>query len=512
MALETRDQKQLDPGGAVSAEVLLGMDLAALRDALDSGRVTSAQIVLACLDRIRAENACGKGLHAVISLNPDALREACDWDDARLRGNAPQGPLAGIPFLAKDNFDTDGIVTSGGSVALAEAVPRRDAAAILALRAAGAILLGKTNMSELGGSDGRFGYSSHGGQTVNPFNPARDAAGSSSGSGVAVAAGFAPFALGTDTSGSIRAPASTTGTVGMRPSFGLISRAGVIPLSLTFDTVGVITRSVADQAVVLDVLRGPDPADAATAFADHPAQPFAPRLNPGALRGARLGLVTNFRGASAEVDAQLAKARQIMVDAGAHVTELALPDRFADLWAQLLGPVGLAEFRPQFDAYLSGLGGGQPRDMDQFMQALDRLTHGGTTGINPARFASLAKAWHAPSSTPEYIAILSRLIPSLRVELSALMDEHGVEALVFATMRCPASVIQGRSDAGYTCDCADPYAACYIAPATGFPEISVPVGRDAGNVPIGISILGLAGDDLRLLNLAAGFERARDRL
>ncbi|MEI4485092.1 amidase family protein [Frigidibacter sp. MR17.14] len=491
----------------MNPDQILELSLAGLRAALDARRVTATAVVAACLERIAADNTDGKALRAVIAVNPAATAAARAWDAAKAQGRAVPGALSGIPFLAKDNIDTAAMPTTGGSLALARSVPPEDATVIRRLLDGGAILLGKTNLSELAASYGRLGYSAVGGQTVNPFNPLHDAAGSSSGSAVAVAARFAPFALGTDTSGSIRAPASTTGTVGLRPTLGLTSRAGVIPLALSFDTVGAITRTVADQAIVLDAIRGPDPADPATAEVTHPPEPFAAGLGGDALRSVRLGVVTNFLGRSAEVDAALAAGRATLAAAGADLVEVRLPDRFEDLWSQVLEPIGTAEFRPQFDAYLSRLAPGQPRDMAGFLRLLDSLTAGGTERINPARYRGLREAFSARAATPGYIAILTRRMPALRAELAGLFRHDRLDALIFATMDRPASLIGGCDAVHPASAAADPYAAAYIAPATGFPELSVPLGIVRGNLPIGLSLLGLPGADAQLLRLGDAFER-----
>src|SRR3984893_12806782 len=218
-----------------------------LRGALDAGQVSCEQLVRYYLDRVERFDKKGPRINALISLNANALDQARRLDAE-----------------ARDNYNTAGLATSGGSAALRRSVPLANAFVVQKLLDQGAILIGKSNMSELAASYGRLGYSSAGGLTVNPYNTARDASGSSSGSAAAVAADFAAFALGTDTGGSVRGPANGTGLVGVRPTMGLTSRGGVIPLSLTFDTTGVLARSVKDAAIVLDAIVGEDFRDAAT--------------------------------------------------------------------------------------------------------------------------------------------------------------------------------------------------------------------------------------------------------
>ena len=262
-----------------------------LRAALDAHRTSSEQLVRYYLDRIDRLDKRGPHINALITLNPKALEQA-QYADAHAPGSS--SPLYGIPFIVKDNYDTAGIPTSGGSAALAHSIPSTNAVVVQRLLDRGAILIGKANMSELAASYGRMGYSSAGGLTVNPYNTARDVSGSSSGSAAAVAADFAPFALGTDTSGSIRGPASVAGLVGLRPTLGLTSRSGVIPLASSFDTTGVLTRTAADQAIVLEAIAGPDPNDVATEAAPAGGQGYRQALDARSLEGARLGVVTSL--------------------------------------------------------------------------------------------------------------------------------------------------------------------------------------------------------------------------
>lgn len=489
---------------------IINMGIPELRIALDRGDVTAVQVAKAYLSEIDRNDKRGKNINAIARLNPQALMEAKAWDDAHSRHDlSANKPLGGIPFLAKDNYNTKGIVTSGGSVALQSSEPKSNATVIDKLLDSGAILLGKTNMSELAASYGWMSYSSLGGQTVNPFNPLRDASGSSSGSSAAVAAHFAPFALGTDTSGSIRAPASVTGLVGMRPTLGLTSRAGVIPLSLTADNVGVITRTVRDQAIVLDLIRGPDDADAATKVIVAQTDSLSSGLNSTSLNGVTIAVVDNFAGGNPDVDRVKESAEATVAKLGAKVIHVTLPKVYENLWSIVLGPVGLAEFRPQFDTYLSTLVDGQPKNMAEFMATLNVLTNNGTKLINPGRYKGLVDSYETNTTdSPVYISILTKTIPNLRSGIEALMRDKQIDAFLFPTMSCPASVIHGKTDPTYVCHSPDEYAPSYIASSTGFPEISVNAGTATGGVPVGISFLGQAGDDAKLLGFAYAFESA----
>ena len=493
----------LSPVQAKLPDKVMDLSLTELRHALDTKEFTAQQLVEACLQRIAKHDKQGLAVHAVISLNDQALAQAKAFD---MHNDGHNPPLAGIPFLVKDNINSKGLATTGGCLALSDNIPDKNAFALQLLLDQGAILLGKTNLSELAASYGRLGYSSVGGQTVNPYNQLRDASGSSSGSAVATALRFAPFALGTDTSASIRAPASTTGTVGLRPSLGLISRSGVIPLSLTADTVGVITKDVPDQAVVLDVLNQADPADAATLNLPRQAGVFEQAIKHASLQGKRIGVVTNFDHANAEIDALKQQAMQRLKDKGAVLVELKLPEIFNDLWSVVLGPVGDAEFTPQMNAYLSTLPPSSPHNYSEFMQLLRQRTHAGTYLINPGRYQALqAAATTTLTDGAQYIDILSNVIPGLRRMYQDLMDGKNLDALFFATMRCPPSVISTKSDPTYKCSAPDPYTPSYMASALGVPEISLPSGRDSQNLPIGMSFMGRFGQDPALLGLAQAF-------
>lgn len=496
---------------AASAHADNGIDrmtLADMRQALDKGDISSEQLVRHYLDNIRANNHQGQNINALVTVNEQAIEQARQWDARRQKTpNARFAPLAGIPFVVKDNFDTAGLVTSGGSYVLRSSVPSQDAFTVKKLIDGQAILLGKANLSELAASFGWFGYSSFGGQTLNPKNTRRDASGSSSGSAASVAAAFAPFALGSDTSGSIRAPASVTGTVGFRPSLGLISRSGIIPLSLAFDTGGVITSSVLDQAIVLDAIKGPDNHDAATLDLASDTIKFEQALKGASLKGKTIGVISNFKGANPEVDQVFQSAQETLGKRGARVVAIELPKAFETLWSDVLGPVGESEFKPQFERYLGTLDASQPRTLAQFLErARSNQAENGSHGMNPARLAGLeALAKIDSSDSPQYISILSRKIPQLRAQLTDIMRRNKVDSLFFATINCPASVVHGVTDDSYVCHAGDTYASSYIASATGFPEITVPAGTIKGNLPVGVSFLGGYGEDAKVVGLGYAF-------
>ena len=477
-----------------------------LRAALDAGDVTSAELVQYYLERIGRLDRGGPALNALITLNRGALAQASQRDAER-SAVPHRSPLYGIPFIVKDNFDTKDLPTTGGSAALRGSVPPDTAFAVQKLLDRGAILIGKANMSELAASYGRLGYSSAGGVTRNPYNTARDASGSSSGSAAAVAADFAAFALGTDTAGSVRSPASVTGLVGLRPTLGLVSRSGVIPSSLTFDTPGVLARSAEDAALVLDVIAVVDPRDAATLDHARPRTTYA--VQGRSLDGVRLGAIGNFRGGNPEVDAIERAALQRLAALGAVVVPVTLPPEFATLWETVLAPVGEAEFKLPFERYLRTLAPQQPHTLAALIQINESPPIANSPHpVNPPRLAALREADDsALTDSPAYIRILTRSIPALRERLQNLAVEGRLEAFVFSTMSCPASPRFDRADPTYVCNGTDPYAAGYVAAAAGFPEISAPAGRVSANVPVGLSFLGVPDGEARLLELVSAFER-----
>jgi amidase len=481
----------------------LGATIAQLHAALDAGQISSEQLTRYYLDRIQRFDRQGPHINALITINAKAVQQAKQLDLAA-KSTKPRGMLYGIPFIAKDNYDTADLPTSGGSAALKQSVPRFDAFVVQRLRQQGAILLGKANMSELAASYGRLGYSSAAGLTLNPYNTARNASGSSSGSAAAVAAGFAPFAIGTDSSGSIRAPASVTGLAGLRPTLGLISRTGIIPSCLTFDTPGVLARTPQDIAIVLDAIVAADPDDAATLEQPQKRGSYLQQLSGPPLQGVRLGVITNFRRANQEVDAVEQTALHALEGHGAILVPLTLPEQFETLWASVLAPACEAEFRPQFERYLQTLRPPQPRTLAQLIsRSSSRAIANSATPVNPARLEALRQADTTRlTDSAVYIHILTQLIPQVRAHLQALAATHELQGFIFSTMSCPASPRFDRPDPSYVCHSDDPYKASYVASAAGFPEVTVPVGRVSDGVPVGESLMGLPYSELQLLDLA----------
>ena len=460
-----------------------------LQAALAAGRVTSARLVELYLDRIRAYDQAGPRLNAVLHLNASAGREARDLDAERRR-RGPRGPLHGIPVLVKDNFDTRDMPTTGGSLALSSVVPAEDAYQVGRLRQAGAVILGKVNLHEL--ALGLTTVSSLGGQTLNPYDITRAPGGSSGGSGVAAAASFAAVTLGTDTSGSIRIPSSHNSLVGLRPTAGLSSRAGIIPFGHTQDTGGPMARSVADVAIVLDATAGYDPADPVTALSKGriPAT-YTLALRPGALSGARVGILREFFGNAPEDEPVAALVRQAVEDMkarGATAIDVVVPNLAQQLMASSLLT---QELKFDLRDYLRRSRGARIKSLEELL----------SSGLHTAQFQGFVEgannfAEDYPSSA-DYRARLAAREALARAVL-AVMDEQKLDALVYPTIRRIAPLVGGNqagSNAG-------------LSAQTGFPAITVPAGFTAGGFPVGVELLGRPFAEATLLGLAFSYESA----
>lgn len=481
-----------------------------INQALDNHQITSEQLVQFYLERIKAYDKKGPMINSIITLNSRVLEQARLLDKERIT-KGPRSILHGIPIILKDNHDTADLFNSAGSRTLQGITPPDDAFVVARLRKAGALFLGKANMSEFALSYGRLGYSSLGGLTLNPYNLKRDASGSSSGSAASIAANFAVAATGTDTAGSIRGPAAVCGLVGIKPTLGLTSRNGIIPASLSFDVVGPIARTVEDAAILLGFMAGPDSADALTKMCEGQFyRDYQPFLKERALKKARLGIVRTFLGANKEVDTIFDKTLSIMRIQGVELIEVTLPESLTSLWP-LMEPVVLAEFGPQIEAYLATLPPGSPRVLSDLIQLSESPAFiESPTPVNPAGIKGLKSALASKGlDSTRLLHILSYVIPQARCSLKKLLRDNQLDALIFPTITCPASpIFTIKDDPGYICDIDDPYRPGYPASFTGFPEITVPAGKTSDGLPVGVSFLGDAFSESRLLGLAYAFEKA----
>ncbi|MFI5613102.1 amidase family protein [Amycolatopsis sp. NPDC051903] len=448
---------------------------------LAAGSLSAVSLARACLDRIAALDDRGPGLHAVRLINPHALADAADAD-RRLRAGE-RGGLLGIPVLVKDNVDVEGLPTTAGSVALASSRPAGDAPLVTALRRAGAVVLGKTNLTELanfltGGMPG--GYSSLGGQVLNPYDTSQPPSGSSSGSAVAVAAGYAPLAVGSETSGSILGPACANSVVGIKPTVGLVPRTGLVPIAASQDTAGPIARTVADAAALLTVLVGRDHRDPATAGNPLTGHDFTGDLEATALRGARIGAVP------AQVpddDRALWDAALAALEAcGAMVSEIPLDPECA------ASSVLTYEFKRDLDAYLAALPGGAPcrslADVIAYNEAHAALAlKFGQTRASAAQAMDLDPG---SADTRQYLADRARDLADSRDRVDRVLREGDLTALLFP----------GHSGAD-------------LGARAGYPSICVPAGyRATGRRPFGITFLGPAWSEPVLVGCAYAYERA----
>jgi amidase len=501
-------EHQLAPTSEALPFDLVEADIAAIHAAFDAGTLTAEALTQAYLDRIAAYDQSGPAINSLITINTEALAEARVLDEQRAEQGAV-GPLHGIPVLIKDNYNTKDLPTTGGSVALARHRPADDAFTVRKLREAGAVVLGKTNMSELALSYGWLGYSSVGGMTLNPYHLGRNASGSSAGSGAAVAAGFAVIGTGTDTAGSIRGPASVTGTVGVKPTLGLTSRAGVIPAALSLDVTGPMARTVRDAALALGVMAGVDPDDPRTAAsAEWQVSDYASSLDAGALAGARIGVVRDFTGANTEVDAAFDAALAELRAQGAVLGDIDLPRFIREAWSTMMGRIVDTEFRDQIEAYFDN-SGAPVRTLEAVVEISESsAVKRSATPVNPARIEGYREALASRGVADLfYLNVLSQRTPAARRAMEERMREEKLDALVFPTLLCPASPLYDKPAEGYVCNAPDPYAPSYLGSTTGFPEVTVPMGFTAAGLPMGISFFGMAYSEPRLLAFAYAYEQ-----
>jgi amidase len=469
--------------------------VAGLAGALASGTLTAGGLTAFYAERIDRLNP---DLHAVITVNPQAAAEASASDTRRGAG-ASRGRLDGIPVLIKDNVDVAGLPATAGSPALQHAASR-DAFLVARLRDAGAVILAKANLSEWANFRSRpssSGLSTLGGQARNPHGAGRSPSGSSSGSAVAVAAGLAPLAVGTETDGSIVSPSSACGVVGIKPTVGLVSRDGIVPISAAQDTAGPITRTVADAAVLLAAMAGSDTADAATERAGRQSADYAAFLDPGALDGARIGV---WRAGSAQADA-----------ATAAVLEAAL-SRLRARGARLVDPVQLEdrdkinepeftalshEFKHDINAYLAGLGGEHPADLAGLIAFNSQ--HAGTVLEHFGQeLFEQAEATSGDLADPGYSEARASARRLAAGGLDAAFAADRLDALVTLTGH-PAWLVDHVLGDYFAWSTSTP------AAVSGYPSITVPAGQVSG-LPVGLSFIGPAWSESRLIALAHAFE------
>ncbi len=458
-----------------------------LQEAMETGAVTSAEITRMYLSRIRAYDKAGPVLNAMIWVNWDAVAEAQMLDRERAR-TGPRGALHGIPIILKDNYDTFDLPTSAGTLALAANIPPDDARQVQKLREAGVVILGKSNMHEL--ASGITTIGSLGGQTLNPYDLRRNPGGSSGGTGTAIAASFAAVGWGSDTCGSIRIPSSQNNLVGLRPTKGLSSIDGIVPLSHTQDVGGPLARSIEDLAIALDATIGADPADPATTILEGRELPsFVSALDPSALSSARIGILESYFGEGG-VEAPAAnivrQAIATMVELGADTITIEIPNL-----QNLISGSGVIghEFKWDLIDYLAAVPDAPVSSLEEMLE-LGLIHEALTPGM---------RRRNAPESrdTDAYATALAKREP-LRNAVVSVIEENQVDALIYPTMREPPSII-GQPQRGSNCS---------LSANTGLPALSIPAGWTGGGLPIGLELLGRSLDDARLVALGYAYEQA----
>lgn len=458
-----------------------------IQQAFKEGRLTSVELVQSYLDRIEQYDKKGPKINSVLSLNPDALKIAAELDE--MRGQDGQGPLYGIPVLLKDNIETtDAMPTTAGAIALENNFARQDSFVAAQLRQAGAIILGKVNLSEWAyfmSKEGPSGYSGLGGQVLNPYGvstfKAGDVGGSSSGTGAAIASNFAVVGVGTETAGSILSPASANSIVGIKPTVGLISRTGIIPIAESQDTAGPMARTVTDAAIMLGALTGIDERDPATqASAEKALTDYTSHLKADGLNGARIGVDVSFlNDEEPEERAIIDQAIEVMKAQGAIIEEVEIPvEPFQSdvLWY---------EFKRGVNAYLQTTSDDVPvktvAEVIEFnKQDPERRMKFGQAELEKSQSMS------DDPSDPRYLEHRETDLRTAKTEgIDAAMAQHNLDALLF----------QDNRGAG-------------MPAKAGYPSITVPAGYTSNGHPVGVTFSALAFSEARLIELAYAYEQA----
>lgn len=491
-----------EPSPALPPFELEEATIAALQRGMESGRWTAVALAEAYLGRIEQLDRRGATLRSLLETNPDALAIARDLDRER-SARGPRGPLHGIPLLLKDNLDTaDRMTTTAGSLALEGSVPLADSTVAARLREAGAVLLGKTNLSEwanIRSTRSSSGWSGRGGQCRNPYVLDRNPCGSSSGSGAAVSANLAAAAIGTETDGSIVCPSNNCGLVGLKPTVGLVSRAGIIPISATQDTAGPMTRTVTDAAILLGAIAGPDARDAATAAsAGHVATDYTTSLDADGLRGARIGVARQYFGFHAEVDRVLEAALVDLERLGAVLVDPVKLPADADYGENEL-TVLLYEFKSGLADYLATLA---PGVRVRTLADVIRFNEANAAREMPyfGQELFLRAEGLGPLTDDAYRKARKQNLRLLRERgIDAVMQRHTLDAILGPTGG-PAWTTDLVNGDHYGGGCSSP------AAVAGYPHITVPAGAVKG-LPVGVSFFGGAWSEARLLRLAYAFEQ-----
>lgn len=454
-----------------------------LQHAMQKGALSSEQLVQYFLERIEEYD---DSIHSIITVDDDVIAEAKQLDKERKAGKV-RGALHGIPIILKDNYDTYDMPTTAGSLSLEGSIPLDDAYQTKRLREEGAIILGKANLHEF--AFGFQTYSSLGGQTYNPYDLTRYPGGSSGGTAAAVASNFATVGLGTDTGGSIRVPSSFNNLVGIRPTMGLASRDGIIPLALTQDVGGPIARTVEDAAIVLDAIAGYDPADPVTESSiGKVPKTYTHFLKKNGLKNARIGVVRDLFGNDQQVNKAMDQAIAEMEKLGAEVIEVTIPNL-----NEILAYPSLSgfEFKFQLNDYLASLGPDAP------VKSLTDIINSGK--YHPSLQNALIARNNRESleNDAEYQEIITNRPKLTKESLMATFTQNELDALVYPTSNALPALVGGNQGAGN---------ANRLSPFSGFPAMSVPVGFSDNGLPIGMELLGKEFDEATLIKLAYSYQ------
>lgn len=496
--------------------------IAEIQEAVAAGALSSEKLVELYLARIAAYDRAGPRLNSIIYINPNAKADAAALDKERAdRGS--RGPLHGIPVLLKDNIDVVNMPTTNGSAVMKDAIPSEDGSITRALRAAGAVILGKTAMGEFAGGS----YNSVRGQTLNPYNVKRATGGSSSGSGASISANLSVLAVGTDTSTSVRGPASYTGIVGLRPTTGLISRAGIAPKNLNFDSAGPMARNVTDLALMMNVLAFPDPKDRKSIEVwgevekidpnSKNGMDFTKALDRDALRGRRLGVLRDLFEGDPEINALAEKAIAIMKDLGATMVDIRLDAAFIEghLKSGIRKTRALSDyrFRHDWEQYLATFRSPKvPKTVAEFIKVYEAEVAPSPLPVEDSVMNLLKTSLNTSTDAPEYKDFIENQLPRATAEKLAVFENHGVDALVFPYVPTFAQPIKNPV---YTID--DPTFVNSDAPvpatmsgysSVGFPSIVVPMGFGSQGLPMTITFFGKPYEEKMIIGFAYAYEQA----
>jgi amidase len=476
-------------------------DIDTLQSLMQQEKLSSARLVQFYLDRIEVIDRNGPNLNSIIELNPEAMNIAVALDAER-KASGPRGPMHGIPVVLKANIDTnDQMETTAGSLALKGHKPSEDAFMVKQLRAAGAIILGKANLSEWANfrsNHSSSGWSSIGGQTKNPYDLARNPCGSSSGSAVSVAASLTSVAIGTETNGSIVCPASVNGIVGIKPTMGLVSRSGIIPIAHSQDTAGPMGRTVKDAAILLSAMIGRDARDPLAEIYPSVTPDYTGKLSKDALKGKRIGVLRNHYGAGADARVEKIVANTIatLKSLGAEIVDPIEVDKEGMSAAQR--EVLYYEFKTDLNAYLEG----SNANMKSLAEIIEfNQSHGAQVMPHFGQESMLEAQTKGPLSDKQYLEALEASKRIARSAIDTALQTHNLDALIAPT-RGPAWMtdhINGDQSSGIS--------SSSLAAISGYASITIPAG-DVVGLPVGISFIGTAFSDAKLINMAYALEQA----